>query len=270
MMSLRLVDNHVHLQDPKFGEDLESVMGRVVEAGIAWLACNGTREEDWPRVLELSRRFPNIIPCFGLHPWYVGQRSADWRETLGRFLETPGSCLGEIGLDRWMEPRDETAQEEVFRVQLRLAKQLIRPASIHCLRAWGWLMEVLRQESPFTSGLLIHAYGGSAELITPLAEMGAYFSFAGNILEERKTKAREALRHVPLDRLLLESDAPDLLPPPAFRRPGLGASHQVERNEPAHLPLVLDGMANILECSPDHLAETLWQNSLTFWHLSSP
>lgn len=268
-MPLRLVDNHVHLQDSKFGDDIEQIIQRARRFGIAWFACNGTREQDWPKVLDLCKRYPSIIPCFGLHPWYASQRQENWIKSLTHFLQIPGSCLGEIGLDRWIEPRDEAAQEEVFRSQLRLAKDLHRPASLHCLRAWGWLMEVLRQEKPFTAGLLIHAYGGSAELIGPLADLGAYFSFAGNVLEERKVKQREALQQVPLDRLLLESDAPDLTPPPAFRVAASDQQNQSERNEPANLSRILEGIANLLKREAPDLADILWKNSTTFWNLTS-
>ncbi|HRY50475.1 MAG TPA: TatD family hydrolase [Candidatus Paceibacterota bacterium] len=259
-----LVDSHLHLQEAVFEGDMDSVLEQIRQVGIRFLVCNGSSEADWPRVAALARQHREIIPCFGLHPWYVGRRSMQWDRALEDRLTASPAGVGEIGLDRWIEPRDERAQEEVFRRQMALARQLNRPAMIHCLQAWGWLMEVLRSEQPPDAGFLIHAYGGSVELIKPLADLGAYFSFAGSVLREKKTRQREALKRIPRDRLLLETDAPDLMPPASSCSFVLRDERGRERNHPANLADILLGVAGHLGVAPARLAELLWENSRRF------
>ncbi|MCX8157991.1 MAG: TatD family hydrolase [Verrucomicrobiae bacterium] len=259
-----LVDVHLHLQDDFLSARLDEILHLARTAGVQGFINNGAEESDWPQVLAQSRAHPAIVPCFGLHPWYVGARSPQWLETLEQHLDAVPSAVGEIGLDRWKEPRDEAAQEEVFRAQLAVARRRRLPAMIHCVRAWGWLMDVLRDEPPLPAGFLLHAYGGPAELIQPLAEMGAYFSYGGSTLDERKKLRRETLPLIPPDRLLLETDAPDMPPPPPHCLRPLQDQHGRRVNEPANLRPILRGVAALLGMSEEALAQQLWQNTQRF------
>jgi TatD DNase family protein len=254
-----LIDCHLHLQDPRFSPDLPDVLRRASAAGVSHFACNGTCESDWPAVAQLAIDHPSIFPCFGLHPWYVNLRSPDWLTKLESFLDAQPSAVGEIGLDQWIKDRDEPAMEDVFRLQLDLAVKKHRPVTIHCLHAWPWLMKVLRSEKSLPDRLLIHAYGGPVELIDELSAMNAYFSFAGTILDEKRARTRSALLAVPTDRLLLETDSPDLNPPAGFRL-------SADRNEPANLSKILPAVANILGQSPENLAKILKTNSERFFN----
>lgn len=180
------------------------------------------------------------------------------------------SGVGEIGLDRWIEPRDESAQESAFRAQLELARRLNRPVMIHCLKAWDWLMRLLREEPPPAAGLLLHAFGGPLECIKPLTDRGAYFSFAGDVLNERKVQKRSALLRIPPERLLLETDAPDMIPPEPFRVSALGGAHRKLLNEPANLAPILRGVAGLLGEAPEALAVRVFENSRRFFQPISP
>lgn len=269
-----LWDSHAHLQDPELAPHLEAALRRAEAAGVRRIVCNGTRESDWPLVARLAKQMaathPTVIPCYGLHPWHVSERSARWLQTLETALTSGPSGVGEIGLDRWIEPRDEAAQESVFREQLALARRLNRPVMIHCLRAWDWLMRVLREEPPPDAGLLLHAFGGPLEGIQPLADMGAYFSFAGDVLFERKAQKRAALERIPPDRLLLETDAPDMIPPESFRAPALAGVRRPLLNEPANLAEILRGVAGLLGESPEGLAVRVLENSRRFFKSIQP
>lgn len=280
-----LIDCHMHLQEPVLRRDLQGVLDRAAAAGVRYLICNGTMEQDWPIVAKLAGHdldidghpidpadSPNalecdvrVIPCFGLHPWYVTERSNQWLDRLEQFLAAVPSAVGEIGLDRWKEPRDEPAQEKVFLAQLDLARRLDRPVMIHCLRAWGWFMGLMRAMTPLPRGMLIHAYGGPADLIDELAAMGVYFSFAGSVMEDKRTKAREALCAVPLDRLLIETDAPDMLPPDRFAPFGVRDDAGNRVNEPANLSGVLKGVAQARSMSDQSLAGAVWANARRFF-----
>ncbi len=225
------------------------------------MVCNGTAEIDWQAVLDLSRQYEEVVPCFGLHPWFVKERSDDWVSKLEGYLDAAPSAIGEIGLDRWIGDRDEAAQEEVFRAQLRLARERNLPVMIHCLRAWGRLLEILDEVGPPPAGMLIHSFGGAAEMIPPLARMGAMFSFAGNILQSARKRARRSLPAVPQELLLLETDAPALTPPEPFAPFTIQNAGGALLNEPANLPAIAGGVAELRGESPDDLVRTVWRNA---------
>lgn len=253
-------DAHNHLQEEVLIPHLPGVMARARQAGVRRMICNGTHEGDWERVLELSREYEEIVPCFGLHPWFVQERSARWVERLEEYLDAAPAAVGEIGLDRWVQERDEVAQEEVFRAQLDVARRRGLPVMVHCLRAWGWLLKVLESEGVPEAGMVIHAYGGSAELLPELAAMGAYFSFGGSVLDERRQKAREALKRVVLQRLLVETDAPALPPPEAYREHVVLGDGGEAYNEPANLPAILRGLAEVRGETEEVVRRVCWEN----------
>jgi TatD DNase family protein len=212
-MNARFYDAHNHLQDERLRPFLPQAVVQATEQGVVKMVVNGSCEEDWPDVLALAQQFPQVIPSFGYHPWYVAERTPDWQKNLLQFLDKVPSAIGEIGLDKWIKNYDLAAQEEVFTWQLRVAAERNLPASIHCLQAWGKLLEILEREPRPARGFLLHSYGGSIELIQPLTKLGAYFSFPGYFAQERKFKQRETFRHIPPERLLIETDAPDQLLP---------------------------------------------------------
>ena len=259
---LFLTDSHLHLQDPVFEEDFQGVVARAHEAGVRVMICNSTSERDWERVARLAETVPGLVPCFGIHPWYMRNKSPNWRDRLRQVVQSTPSAVGEAGLDRWREDRDEAEQEAVFRGQLSLARELGRPIMVHCLKAWGWLMRVLEEEPPPAEGMLLHAYGGPVELLSPLAAKGAYFSFAGNVLDERKLRMRAALQAAPLDRLMLETDSPDLAPPDDCRVPsGKTVGSGRYRNEPANLAKIATAVAHLRGICPGDLERVLTENA---------
>ena len=213
--SMHLSDAHNHLQDPRLYACRNEVIASLKTSEVKQCVVNGTSESDWAAVAALASAHPGlVIPSFGLHPWKCAGRSPDWLATLATRLDNhPGAGLGECGLDRWIQPHDLDDQREVFLAQLDLAARRNLPLTIHCLQAWGPLLDCLRDHPRPERGFLLHSYGGSAEMVPVFATLGAYFSFSGHFLHPRKDKAREAFQRVPHDRLLVETDAPDMLPP---------------------------------------------------------
>ncbi|MDH7599191.1 MAG: TatD family hydrolase [Sedimentisphaerales bacterium] len=263
-MTYQLIDCHVHLQAEAFKDDLPEVLDRARQAGVAVLLCNGSEPGDWDQVKDLAGQQygVRIVPFFGLHPWYVPDGPpAAWLTSLEGLLRLVPSGVGEIGLDRWIQDARMELQLPAFRAQLALARELGRPACIHCLRAWGLLMEELQRFGPFPAGLIIHAYGGSVDLLEPLSRLNAFFSFAGNCLQEGRKRAQQALLKTPLDRLLLESDAPDLPPPEGYRLSAKGQAEAGYRNEPANLRPILEGVARLRSEQPDLIARVVWENA---------
>ena len=239
------LDAHNHLQDERFGGRQPELVAACQAAGVVRMVVNGAVETDWTAVADLARSFPDlVIPSFGCHPWYLAERTPAWRETLERFLdEHPASAVGEIGLDRWKPGLDYAGQEEVFQTQLEIATARECAVTIHCLQAWGRLLELLQAAPRIAPGFLLHSYGGPAEMIVPLARLGAYFGFPGYFLDARKARQREVFRLVPPDRLLVETDAPDQLLPAELVQFPLSGPAGAALNHPANVGAVYRGLA---------------------------
>jgi TatD DNase family protein len=261
-MSLRLYDAHNHLQDERLAPQHEAILAALEKEGVVKMVVNGSSQSDWPAVLALARRCPEkVIPSFGCHPWYVKERSADWQAVLLGFLDEVPSAIGEVGLDRWIKGYDTAQQEEVFIWQLRLAAERNLPLSIHCLQAWGRLLDILRAGPRPACGFLLHSFGGAPELIAPLAKLGAYFSIPGYFAHERKARHRETFKRVPPDRLLIETDAPDQpLPPERVVWPLPETIPGRPLNHPANLGAVYRFVAEWLEEPVETLALRVEEN----------
>ena len=290
-MNFRLYDAHNHLQDERLAPPREAILATLQREGVAGMVVNGSCEADWLEVLALARLFRaevaadassegpagqgtsrqapsnlRLIPSFGYHPWYVKERSPDCQQALMRHLDAVPSGVGEVGLDRWVKDYDLEQQQEVFAWQLRLAAERNLPLSIHCLQAWGPLLDILRAEPRPRCGFLLHSYGGAAELVAPLVELGAYFSLPGYFAHERKTRQREAFRQVPSERLLIETDAPDQLLPPereqySLTDPATGKA----MNHPANLGAVYRFAAELREEPLEVLARRVEENFMSLF-----
>jgi TatD DNase family protein len=166
----------------------------------------GTCEADWAAVLAHAASHGEVIPMLGLHPWFVAEASAGWPSRLEALLRSHRAGVGECGLDFARKETDRVAQEAAFRAQLRLAHALRRPVAMHVVRAWGRLLNLLREEGVPPAGAMVHAYAGSVETARALQAMGVFLSFSGELLDEARPKGREALRAVAPSHLLLETD----------------------------------------------------------------
>ncbi|XXG76401.1 hypothetical protein AAC387_Pa08g0761 [Persea americana] len=227
--AVRLFDAHCHLQDQRIFCVAPKLIRTALDSGVLRFAVNGVSEKDWKLVKEMGDHYPSVIPCFGLHPWYVSERSPNWLKSMREFFNgTPSAAVGEVGLDKGSRGKeiDFLEQVDVFRQQLELAKELERPVSIHCVRAYGDLLEIMQSAGPFPAGVILHSYLGSAEMVPGLAKLGAYFSFSGYLMSLKSQKAKKMLKSVPADRILLESDAPDALP-----KSNLGSLQWVEGDD---------------------------------------
>ncbi len=251
---MKFYDAHNHLQDGRFGGRQNELLAACEKAGVVRMVVNGACESDWPQVLSLARENKTVLPSFGWHPWYLRERTPDWQKKLEQFLDAVPSAVGEIGLDRWKPDLSYAGQEEAFLAQLRLAAERNVPARIHCLQAWGRLLDLLHINPRPARGLVLHSFGGPAEMIPAFARLGAYFSFPGYFLHERKLRQRETFKKVPADRLLVETDAPDQhLPEDKNRFPLAGADGK-PLNHPANLVAVYAGLAEFLGENPESLA----------------
>ena len=256
---MKFFDAHNHLQDERFAGQHSGLLTACEKAGVARMVVNGACESDWPQVLTLARENKLVLPSFGYHPWYLHGRTPDWQRNLEKFLDAVPSAVGEIGLDRWKPDLRYDGQEEIFLAQLRLAAERNLPVSIHCLQAWGRLQELLRDHPRPARGLVLHSFGGPAEMIPAFAKLGAYFSFPGYFMHERKLRQRETFKQVPPHRLLIETDAPDQTP-----RPHRG------RCEPAYLPLIGAALAEALGYTVEDVERATSRNARRLFRLPEP
>lgn len=248
------IDSHNHLQDACAMETIPE----LVELPIRYAVVNGTSEADWAAVADLAEKHPWIYPAFGLHPWYLERRTDEWEKQLVTFLKLPRASIGECGLDRWMQNPDTDLQREIFQRQLALAAAGNLAISIHCLRASGALLDVLRSDPLPRRGFLMHAFTGSEEVVAELVEQGAYFSFSGAFLDERKTNAQQMYARLPLDRLLVETDAP-AMPLPEVAREFEARSGG---NHPGNIRACHRGLARLRKMSVSDLAGQVEENFL--------
>ncbi len=244
-----VVDAHNHAQAPRLDPVRAGMADAWSSAGLEFAVVNGTREDDWERVGKVCSADPRLLPSYGLHPWFVDEAGPDWRERLLPRLVSGCAGVGEIGLDRWKPGLDPARQEDAFLWQFDLAAERNLPATVHCLQAFGRLRDLLRARAVPACGWLLHSYGGPGEMVREFAAMGAYFSFSGHFLHPRKAARLVVFRQVPRDRLLIETDAPEMPGPDSVRPfdagPGL--------NHPANIRAVLEGLARELGEPADEL-----------------
>ncbi|WP_269543122.1 TatD family hydrolase [Cerasicoccus fimbriatus] len=235
-----LYDAHCHWHDPRLTPHREKIERDLAQLPLGKVVVNGTHPGDWPAVAALAESDPRVIPAFGLHPWQVNAAPPDWLAQLEDFLARfPRAVIGEAGLDRWIKDHDLPRQLDALHAQLALAERDNRAISLHCLQAWGPMLEALKNGPRPARGFHLHGYGGSPEMIREFADLGGYFSFSAYVMHERKAKHRESLRATPPDRLLLETDAPDMLPPEPWQThslPGKVPFSHAPNGEPPHHP----------------------------------
>lgn len=259
---MRFYEAHCHLQDERLTPYLDEILLSIPDANIVLVSVCGSSEDDWELTKSLSEKHRWIIPSFGVHPWYVKEISKNWFEKFLSYIDNANCGIGEIGLDTWIKGYDLNLQEEIFIRQLRIAAERNLPVSIHCVRAWDNLLKILKTTPLPRCGFLIHSYGGLNDFIKPLAELGAYFSFPGYFASDKKLQQRESFKQIPLDRLLIETDAPDQLPPDFLNRHRLINQKNPSRllNHPLNLIPIYEYLSRFLNIPLEKLCDIVEQN----------
>lgn len=275
-----LYDAHQHFHFEPLIPHRAVIVSDLARVGLKTAVVNGTNEEEWPVVAALAGGYPWVLPSYGVHPWDAGNRSTAWLSALRQqLLADPRAGVGEVGLDRWIidgispdDPRiaglrvasiDE--QGEVFAAQLALAAELNRATSIHCVQAWGKLLELLQTTARPARGFLLHGYAGPAEMLRDFTPLGAYYSFNIQLLEPKHNARLDNFRHIPADRLLVETDAPTKPPAGDLNRfPLSGTSDGSPINHPANIIVAYEALAKLRGVSLDELASQVEKN---FTHL---
>lgn len=216
-----LFDSHCHLNHPLLLPRLPELLAEAAGAGIGGFLVPGVDAAGWEQIADLARRFPQVRPAYGLHPGRAHELTAESLDRLRGHLRN-ATALGEIGLDYTL-PVPRPLQQEAFRAQLALAREFRLPVLIHCRRAFADCLLLLKAAG--VSRGVMHAFSGSVESARECLKLGLQIGVAGTVTYPNAVRLPEVVRLLPLERLLLETDAPDLTPS-RFR----GAP-----NRPAHL-----------------------------------
>lgn len=227
-----LVDTHVHLDDSRFDADRDDVVANACRGGIDTMIVPGIDAASWPRIQALCARHAGLYPAYGLHPLFLAQHRPQHLDELPGWLDDGAAvAVGEIGLDFYVSGLDPATQRHYFSAQLALARELDLPVIVHARRAVEEVILGLRRV-PGLRGV-VHSFAGSEQQAQRLWDIGFHLGIGGPVTYERARRLRHLVAHMPLDRLLLETDAPD--------QPD--AMHRGQRNEPARLDVVLQCIA---------------------------
>jgi len=253
-----LTDSHAHLEMPEFKKDLEAVIQRAKESGVEYVFTVGTEKKDWKRALEIAESHPSIYAILGVHPHNAKEIDHQTYPMLRELCRNEKvKAYGEIGLDffRNFSPRD--LQLMRFREQIGLAKELGLPVVIHDREAHHETLEILKSEGAKDCGGIIHCFSGDYGMAKACMDMGFYISIPGSITFKNAESLREVVKRIPLDSLLVETDAPFLTPEP-FRG---------KRNEPGYVRYTAQRMADVKNISLEKVAEVTTQNAMRVYRL---
>lgn len=260
---MNLVDIGVNLAHDSFDADRTAVMKRAREAGVARMIVTGSTLQSSRDALRLAQGDDALFATVGVHPHHAAELDDAQLVELAALARQPGAvAVGECGLDfyRDFSPRDR--QEEAFRQQLDIAMQTDLPVFLHQRDAHERFTAILDECGPRRPAGVAHCFTGGLVELDDYLDRGLYVGITGWICDERRGDAlREAARHLPLDRVMIETDAPYLLPRDLDPRP------RTRRNEPMHLPHVLRALAALMRVAPEQLAEASTRNAETLFRL---
>jgi TatD DNase family protein len=252
------IDSHAHLEMSDYDTDRDAVIKRALDQGIENIITIGIGRKECEQALELARAYPFIYAALGLHPHNAKKDAARLYDFI---RESAGSekvvALGEMGLDFFKNWSPRQDQIRCFHEQLGLARELNLPVIIHDRDAHAKTVSILRDEHAHEVGGVIHCFSGDYLMAADCMDMGFYISIPGTVTFKNAASLHEVVRKLPLERLLIETDAPFLTPYP-FRG---------KRNEPSFVRYVADKIAEIKQLPPMEVAHATTQNAKTLFHL---
>jgi len=259
---VKLIDTHCHLNMPPLSEDTDGVLSRAAARGVTRVIVPAYDEATWPEVADLAAG-PNVFAAFGLHPWAAhevppGGPFGDFQKRLASQLSSHFStAIGEIGLDTKIEECGLTEQLPVLVAQLALAADLDLPVILHCRGAFEELLTEVNRHGGKLRGVL-HAYSRGPELAERFIAAGLHIAFGGAVTRDRAKRVRKAAVRLPLDKIVLETDAPSI---------GLDGVLPAE-TEPGHVRDIAEAVAALRGESLETIAEVTTTNACRLFNLT--
>ena len=254
-----LVDSHCHLDFPDFNGEVGDVVARAHAAGVGLMVTISTKVSEWDRVRAVAERFPHVFCTVGIHPHEADSEPETHAATLIEMARHPKVVgIGETGLDYYYEHAPRKAQKRAFLAHIAASRETGLPLVIHTREADDDTADILRTEmAKGTFPALLHCFTSSQQLADIALDLGLYISLSGIVTFNSAKALQETARSIPLDRLLVETDTPFLAPVP----------HRGKPNEPAFVVDVVERLATVRGCLPEHLAGCTWRNACRLFGL---
>ena len=253
------VDTHAHLNDPAFAEDCHQVIALALEADVGAIVVAGYDLSSSRRAVALAEAEPRVWAAVGIHPHDAKNWNQQTAASLEALLKQPKVvALGEIGLDYHYDYATKTEQAKAFMEQLVLAKEYHKPVIIHDREAHQDILGLIKKVQLGPEAGVLHCFSGSHEMALEAIRLGLYISVAGPVTFANATRLRETVGELPLERLLVETDAPYLTPHP----------YRGERNQPARVGLVGAKLAEIQGVTIERMAEVTTKNAVDLFKIS--
>ena len=247
-----MVDSHVHLDFSDFNRDREEVIQRALDRGLKLIINIGFDLSSSRKSVLLAEKYPFIHAAVGIHPHDSARVPSDYLHELEKMAGQPQVvAIGEIGLDFYRDRSPRPQQRDVFRQQLRLAKKMNKPIIIHALAAHDEVLKILKEEGLPDSGGVMHCFSGDLSLADKCLALGLYISIAGPVTYAKNTGLQEVAAALPLEKLLIETDAPFLTPVP----------YRGKRNEPANVIFTAEKVAALRGISAENLGRSCLENT---------
>jgi TatD DNase family protein len=255
--AIDLIDTHCHFNHEKFASEggvneVEAAIARASEAGVNRMLVVGFDLDSSQLAVDLANQYSCLYAAVGIHPHDSKHYDSASEDKLKEWAQDPRVvAIGEIGLDYHYDFSPREAQYAAFRAQLRVAEETGLPIILHCREAYADLLDLLEDSKPPEVNAVMHCWAGTPEEASRAVELGCYLGFGGVLTFKNADINRDSARLAPLDRLLVETDAPYLAPVP----------YRGKRNEPAYTRLVAEKLAEIREIPLDELAKASTQNA---------
>ena len=252
---MQLIDTHTHLDFPDFDADRLQLLADSRALGVERMVVLGVYQSNWQRMWDLVQTDSQLHAAFGLHPVYLNEHRPEHllelEQWLSRLAGHPQLCaVGEIGLDYFLPELDRDGQQQLFEAQLQLAADFKLPALLHVRRSHAQVIATLKRFK-LQRGGIVHAFAGSREEAREYIKLGFKLGLGGAATWPQALRLRKVIADLPLDAIVLETDAPDMAP----------AMYPNQRNSPQHLPDICRALAELMGISPEQLAKATTANA---------
>ncbi|MFP4078207.1 MAG: TatD family hydrolase [Candidatus Izemoplasmataceae bacterium] len=251
-----LIDTHVHLNNPALEEDLDYYVNKALEADVKKMMVIGFTPDTNKKAIRIAEKYPFISASIGLHPTIAKDVTAEMLDRLEALLMHPEvHAVGECGMDLYWDGTYKDRQIEIFEHQIRLSKSYDLPIVVHMRDADELTYEILRKHAPLKG--VMHSFSGSAEMAQKFLDLGLHISLGGPVTFTNAKKPKEVAKGVPIEKLLLETDAPFLTPHP----------YRGKQNDSSFIPLIAKKIAELKGLSFDEVAQKTSENATRLFNL---
>lgn len=255
-----LIDTHSHIDMDNYKDRFDEVIAEAKNFGVEKIVIPGVEPSGFKRIVELCEKYENIYGAVGIHPEDLASFDTDAESLIREYIKHPKIvALGEIGLDYYWDKTQTERQKEIFEKQILIAKNAEKPVLVHDREAHLDTFEILKKTKANDVGVVMHCFSGSPEFAIECIKEGFYIALGGVVTFKNAKKVKEVAKIVPLNRLLLETDAPYMTPVP----------YRGKENQPAYVKFVAEEIAKLRNISFEEVAEATSENATKLFNLKN-